>query len=407
MPHSSSGFGEVKLNRIYLVEKEQAKEGADGKLSLQGQESSPPTTVPMVTWLHGQIVGLEPGKLVPVTFRDKSERDGYYTVTSATSELTDHQSEVAYTDWQIELTRKGSDAEVDIQSRLTGAVRQNDYSVTGTRWHAPAIGHYAYHTGSTIPSNFNRTGADGAIRIYTGVPANVSPRWGCAVSSYLSGAVKLTSTTYVSSENEVEGCNRQIGASGWNLTNGIVNVAPTATAGTLAIGVYNSGYQTVNWNIMAGGANLLAWQSATVLRNDAEQIVLRLTAQSSASTGGRATLDLTLRRGAQFVEGYLQVSTAANLQIQGANAAASASGSSGTVAASSGTTRRICGSARSWNTTDTTNCGFTKNSVTVLDFWIGAKVTASGAGTASQDNDAALANQYIGSMPETTYAVRR
>lgn len=407
MPHSSSGFGEVRVNRIYLVEKETAKEQGDGKIVIEGQESSPPTTVPMVTWLHGQIVGLEQGKLIPVVFEDKAERSGYFTVTSANSELTDHQDEVAKADWQIDLERKGSDTEVDIQSRLTGAVRQNDYSVTGTRWHAPAIAHYAYHTGTTIPSNFNRTGADGAIRIYTGIPANVSPRWGCAVGSYLGGSVKLTSTTYVSSENEVEGCNRQIGVTGWNLTNGLVNVAPTATAGTLAIGVYNSGYQTVNWNIRAGGANLLDWQSATILRNDAEQIVLRLVAQSSASTAGRATLDLTLRRGAQFVEGYLQVSVAANLQIQGANAATSSSGANGTVSATAGTTRRICGSARSWTTTDTTNCGFTKNSVTVLDFWIGAKVTASGAGTASQDNDAALANQYIGAMPETTYAVRR
>ena len=407
MPHSSSGFGEIQVDRIFVVEQEVAKEDNKGKLTIVGQESSPPTTVAMVTWLQGQILGLTEGKLVPVVFEDKAERSGYFTVLNTAAELTDHQGEVAKADWQVDLQREGSDTEVDIQSRLTGAVRQNNYSVTGTRWHAPAIGHYAYHTGSTIPSNFNHTGEDGAIRIYTGIPAGVSPRWGCDVGDYLDGRVRLTSTTYVSSENEVEGCNRQIGASGWTLSNGIVRVTPSATAGRLTIGVYNSGYQDVDWNIMAGGSNLLAWESATILRNDPEQIVLRLTAQSSASTAGRATLDLTLRRGAQFVEGYLQVSTSANLQIQGANAATSSSGSSGTVSATSGTTRRACGSARTWNTTDTTNCGFTKNSSTFLDFWIGAKVTASGAGTASQDNDAALANQYVGAMPEITYAVRR
>lgn len=407
MPHSSSGFGEIQVNRIFVVEQEVAKEDNTGKLSIMGQESSPPTTVAMVTWLQGQIMGLTEGKLVPVVFEDKAERSGYFTVMNVNSELTDHQSEVAKADWQIDLKREGSETEVDIQSRLTGAVRQNDYSVAGTRWHAPAIGHYAYHTGSTIPSNFNRTGEDGAIRIYTGVPAGVSPRWGCAVGDYLDGRVRLTSTTYVSTETEVEGCNRQIGTTGWVLSNGIVNVSPTATAGRLTIGVYNSGYQDVDWNIRAGGANLLAWESATVLRNDPEQVVLRLTAESSASTAGRATLDLTLRRGAQFVEGYLQVSTSANLQIQGANAATSSSGANGTVSATAGTTRRACGSARSWNTTDTTNCGFTKNSVTALDFWIGAKVGTSGAGTTDQDTDAALANQYVGAMPEITYAVRR
>lgn len=412
MPHSSSGYGEVKLNRIYLVENEKATEGGDGKLSLEGQESSPPTTVAMVTWIHGQVVGLEAGKVVPVTFRDKAERNGYYTITSSASDLTDHQSEVCLADWKIELKREGSESEVDIQSRLTGTVRQNDFSLTGTKWHAPAIGHYAYHTGSTIPSNFDRATADGSnlIRIYSGIPTGVSPRWGCPVTSYLTGAVKLTSTTYVSTEHEVEGVNRQIGALGWNLSNGIINVSPTATAGKLTIGTYASGsYSNVDWNIMAGAANLLAWQSATVLRNDAEQIVLRLIAQSSAATAGRATLDLTLRRGAQFVEGYLQVSTSANLQIQGGNAATSASASNGTVTANSTVSniRRICGSAHTWNTTDTVNCGFTKNSTTTMDFWIGGKVTAAGAGTTGQDLAVDLANQYIGALPEITYAVKR
>lgn len=407
MPHSSSGYGEIRVGRVYLVEKETGKETSDGKLSLAGQESAPPTTVAMVTWLQGQIAGMGEGRLVPVTFRDKSERNGYYTVTQTSSDLTDYQNEVAVCDWTIDLQRLGSDAEVDIQSRLTGAVRANNYSLTGTRWHAPSLGHYAYYTGTTSPSNFNRVGADGTLRIYSGVPANISPRWGCAVANYLTGSVKLTSTTYVSTENEVEGVERQIGTTGWTLSNGIVQVTPHATAGRLTIGVYNSGYQTVDWNVTVGGANLLAWSSATVLRNDPEQIVLRLTSERSASTAGRDTLDLTLRRGAQFVEGYLQTNASATLGISGANAATSASGANGTVAATTGTTRRICGSSKTFSTVDTVNCGFTKTSQTAVDFWIGAKVGTAGAGTASQDDDAALANQYIGAMPEVTYVVQR
>ena len=410
MPHSSSGFGEVKVNRIYLVEKETAKEGTDGKLSLEGQESAPPTTVAMVTWLHGQISGLQEGRLVPVTFRDKAERDGYYAVTSASSDLTDYQGEVASASWTLELQRQGSDTEVDIQSRLTGAVRTNNFSLTGTKWHAPSIGHYAYYTGTTTPSNFDRVGEDGTIRIYTSIPANTSPKWGCPTESYMNGAVRLTTTQYVSTENQVEGINREVGPTGWTLSNGLINVTPHASAGRLTIGTYASGsYRTVDWNILAGGANLLAWQSVSILRNDPEQVVIRLTSNRSAGAGGRDTLDLTLRRGAQFVEGYLQTSTSANLGIATANATTAASGANGTVAATatSNSIRPICGSARTWTTTNTVNCGLTKNSSTFLDFWIGGKVGTSGAGTASQDDDAALANQYVGAMPEVTYAVRR
>lgn len=410
MPHSSSGFGEIKVGRFYVVEKEVATEGTDGKLGLEGQESAPPTTVPMVTWLHGQISGLQEGRFVPVTFRDKSERNGFYAVNSATSELTDYQGEVASANWQLDLARMGAENEVDIQSRLTGAVRQNNFSLTGTKWHAPSINHYAYYTGTTVPSNFDRVTADGTIRVYSGIPADTSPKWGCAPGDYYLGSARLTSTAYVSTENTVEGINRQLPASGWTLSNGLVNVTPTATGGRLTVGVYNSGsYRNVDWDVLSGGSRLLGWESLTILRNDAEQVVIRLVAERSASAGGRDTLDLTLRRGAQFVEGYLQTSTSANLGVVAANAAVSASGANGTVSATatSDTIRRICGSAHSWNTTSTANCGLTKNSVTVLDFWVGAKVSATGAGTASQDDDAALANQYIGAMPEVTYAVRR
>lgn len=410
MPHSSSGFGEIKVNRVYLVEKESAKETSDGKLSLDGQESAPPTTVAMVTWLHGQISGIQEGRLVPVTFRDKAERNGYYAVTSATSDLIDYQGEVAAATWTLELERLGSDMEVDIQSRLTGAVRTNNFSVTGTKWHAPAIAHNSYYTGTTTPTNFDRVTEDGTIRVYTGIPANVSPKWGCDPASYLGGAVRLTSTTYVSTENQVEGIDRKVGITGWTLSNGLITVTPSATAGRLTIGAYAGGsYRTVDWDIQSAAANLLAWQNITILRNDAEQVVIRLTANRSAGAGGRDTLDLTLRRGAQFVEGYLQTSTSANLAIKTTNATAATSGVNGTVSATAtaNSIRSICGSARTWNTTNTTNCGFTKNSSTFLDFWIGAKISAVGVGTASQDDDTALANQYIGAMPEVTYAVRR
>lgn len=410
MPHSSSGFGEIKVNRTNLVEQESAQEDSDGKLSLAGQESSPPTTVAMVTWLHGQVAGLQTGRLVPVTFRDKVERNAYYSVSQAASDLVDYQSEVALANWTLTMDRLGSEFEVDIQSRLTGAVRANNFSLTGTKWHAPALAHYAYYTGTTTPSNFDRTTEDGTLRVYTSIPANVSPKWGCDPINYLGGAVRLTSTTYVSTENQVEGINRKIGITGWTLSNGLITVTPSATAGRLTIGAWASGsYRTADWNISSSGVNLLAWQTVSLLRNDAEQVVVRLTSNRSASTGGRDTLDLTLRRGAQFVEGYLQTSASANLGISTNAATTAASGANGTVSATAtaNSIRSICGSAHTWTTTNTVNCGFTKNNVTVLDFWIGAKIGTAGAGTASQDDDAALANQYIGCMPEVTYAVRR
>lgn len=404
MPHSSSGFGEVKVGRVYLVEKENAKESSDGKLNLEGQESSPPTTVAMVAWLHDQVSGFEEGKLVPVTFRDKAERDGYYTINSATSSLTDHQSEVSLMDWTLELQRQGSDSEIDIQSRLTGAVRLNDFSLSGTRWHAPAIGHTGYYTGSTAASSHTRTTEDGTITVYTSVPANVHPKWACPVASYHTGRVRLTSTTYVSSENEVEGINRRVGVTGWTLSNGLIRITPSGTNGRLTIGIWSSGsYRTRDWNVQVGGSNVGAWDTLTILRNDPELVAIRLVATRS---GGRDSLDLTLRRGAQFVECYLQTHTSATLGVVQNTAQTSDNAVNGTVAATASDAngiRGVCGSSKTF-TANTVNGGLSKTSQTALDFWVGYTI---GAGTGSQTDRTALRDQYIASMPEMTYAVRR
>lgn len=408
MPHSATGYGEITVNRVNLVEMEKVTETSDGKLSISGQESAPPTTVAMVSWLHGQIAGMQEGRIIPVLFTDKAQRNGYYAVSSASSDLTNYQGEVALADWQLELDRLGAYNEVDIQSRLTGAIRANDFSLTGQRWHSPAIGHYSYHVGNTIPSNHDRESADGNIRVYTGLPANISPRWGCNPQDYLKGSARLVCPTEVSTENTVEGINRNIGPNDWTLTNGVINVTPTATGGILTIGLYTGGsYKTTNWEIWTGGNRVNPWQTAVLIKNDPEMVILRLMAGVSSSIGGRETLDLTLRRGAQFVEGYLQSSDSVNMKVVGNNAAASASATNGTVAATvndANGIRRVVGSAHAWTTTDTTNCGITKNTTSALDFWIGATV---GAGTAGQTQVADLQNQYIAAMPEATYGVRR
>lgn len=403
MPHSATGYGEIRIGRFYVVEMEKAAETTDGKMSLTGQESSPPTTGPLVTFLHGQVAGLQEGRLVPVAFRDKAERNGFYSVINASSDLTDYQSEVLLADWQIELQRHGSSAEVDIQSRLTGAVRQNDFALTGTRWHAPAIGHYAYHTGTSLPSGtVTRSTSDGNITVYLGVPSNTHPKWGCTVQNFYGGRVRITDTLEVSSENEVEGINRQISASGWGLSNGILNIVPTASGGIIDVQYWNGSAWTSNlWKLQRNAANLSAWDSATIIRNDFEECILRLT--TTTSGGGRTSTDIKLKRGARFFEGYMQSSTSATLKVAPNNTAAATSGS-GYQVQTSGTHRWVAGSSRTM-TFDNTNGGISKSSATTFDFWIGVVLNA--AAPLTGDAATELRDQYIASMPELTYAVRR
>lgn len=397
-------WGDVQLGRIPLREVFAVAEsgGDDRSLDLEGQESYPPLTRAQVIARHDGINSLIPGQCIPVTWTDKPERNGYYTVKSASSTYTEYRTDMVTADWKVSLDRVGSDSETDLQSRLTGAVRLNDFSLTGERWHAPPIGHYGYYTGSTNATTMTRATADGTMTVYRGVPANVSPRWGCPPTSYLTGRVRATTT----GGQEVYGVDVPLAAAGWALANGLVNVTPSASA-SFDVQAYTSGaWHSKLWNVsVAGsGSSITSWDAATLLRNDPEMAIVRLV---KGLNPGRATLDLTLRRGSRTVEGYLQTGTAATLAAYRStletNTSFAASGYVTATGDDADGNRFAVGSARTF--TAHTNGGVIKSSATAMDFWIG--VVAGGGSAVSGDAATDLRNMYAACMPESVYGVRR
>ena len=141
-----------------------------------------------------------------------------------------------------------------------------------------------------------------------------------------------------------------------------------------------------------------------MLRNDYEAAVVRL---MKARAPGRSTLDLTLRRGARAVEGYLQTDVSATLSASLATLENTTSfASAGYVVATSNDAagnKYTAGSAR--NFTVHASGGVTKAAATALDFYLGAVVNGSSA--ASGDTAIDLRNQYVASLPERVYGVRR
>ncbi|WP_432131251.1 hypothetical protein [Streptomyces tendae] len=365
MPESG-GWGTLTVGRLALREVFQVSESGGEKrtLSVSGQEASPPLTRQQLVDRHDDLLALE-GAVLPVTFEDKPERNGYYLVTGATADLTEWKDEVLTSDWKLDLTRAGTENETDLQSRLTGAARQNDFSLTGERWHAPPIGHYGYFTGSTAPSVLTRTGADGAITVYRGIPANVSPRWGCSPSAYMAGRVRFTTNT----GREVTGTDRLLAATGWSLGNGLVSVGP-GSGTTLAVQSYaGSSWFTKQWNVTADSV-LTGWDSASLLHNEPEHVVVRL---MKSSVPGRVTLDLSLRRGSRVIEGFLKTGASSTLSVSLATPEGPTSTvSSGYVTAASEDADGnafLAGSARTF--TGHADGGGTRSSTTSLDFFLG------------------------------------
>lgn len=362
-------YGDLKVGRLLLRETFKAGEsvGTERTFDLEGQESSPPLTRTDLVWRHDNLLAMESGCVLPLTFTDKPERNCYVNLDSASAEYTEWRGEVVTSDWKLGMTRLGSDAEIDLQSRLTGVARVNDFSLVGERWHAPPIGHYGYQTGTTSPSTMTRTGADGAMTVYRGIPAGVSPRWGCLPAAYLSGRVRLTSNG-----TELCGVDQPLAPTGWALGNGLVNVAPGASA-SLDVQAYTGGaWRSKLWNVSVAGSasSITSWDGATLLRNDCEQVILRLT---KGLNPGRATLDLTLRRGSRTVEGYLQTSTSNTLAVYRStletNTSVAASGYVTATYDDGDSNRFAAGSARAF--TAHTNGGIVKAAATAMDFWIG------------------------------------
>lgn len=415
-------FGVINLGRFPLVEfPTQAASDASGApstssptgrtLKLVGQESVPAareiaTTSDQLEAWRSDLAGLV-GSFVSVTFTDKVGLNGYYTVTDSTADLQNWEGEQQTLTWQVDLNRVGTDFEVDIESRLTGTTRNNSFSLSGTRWHSPSIGHYAYYTAQgNTPSVVNRVGADGTHVVYVGLPASLTtiPRWGCAVTNYMNGRA------YFLDQNGIERSGILFtpgNPTSWTLVNGLLKITPVPSgSGVIRLQTYNSpaGYAaSKTWDFRFNGTTLGPPQAISLLRNEPEIVVLRMVFAYQTTT--RILCDLTLRRGARHVEVFLQSQASGQFKVVRAVAETGTS-ATGYVFASSADAAGdiyIVGSALS-ATPDLVNGGISSSaSVVYMDAMVGAQVNTSAAGDLVAD----LYNQYLATPSELVQGVRR
>jgi hypothetical protein len=368
-------------------------------MKLTGQEAVPGLSTAQLAAIQDDLPGLV-GAVLPVTFTNKADRSGYFQVSDAQSDLMNWTGEMITATWSTTLLRIGTDTEVDLESRLTGATaRNNSFAATGERTHAPPIGHYAYWSGPTQPSTVTRTGSDGAMTVYRGLAVTANARWGCAVGNYGGGRCRFVD----SSSLERSGLNFTVAGSGWNVNNGLIQVKPGA--GVLSVGAWTSGaWAAKTWDVLIGGTTLGVPTAATVLRNEYETIVVRLL--WTQASPGRVTADLTIRRGSRLVELYIQPEFSTTIKVVRQVTEAGTAGT-GYVRATSNDAngnRFVVGSAKTF-TNDLTLGGISVSSSVAMDAFIGVELAGSSA--VSGDQAAQLYAQYLGMPAETVQAVRR
>jgi hypothetical protein len=374
-------------------------------LVLAGQESYPPLTMAQVKQRQEDILGLQ-NRLVPIRFGTKSDHDGWYRITDVNTSVVDYQnSELRSFNWGINAQFIGPGNAVDLESRLTGIQKVNDFGLTGEKWHGVPAGITAYYGGTS--TSVSRNTADGAsARVFRNIGASTNPRWSTSLSNYsvgrcrvLIGGVERVATNVLDTVN----------SENWELSNGIVSasMAPGSSA-TFNISSWNGvGWDSKHWNLgvnsSASPSPTFGW--ATILRNDYEVCTVRIL---DDSTTDRRVLDLTLRRGSRFIEGRWSGTGSFLMAIWPAVAEASTSpASSGYVRATNNDAqgnRYVCGSARSFSAL-TASGGLAKAATLTLDFFIGTEVGGSAAQTG--DQAANLVSQYLTAMSEITEASLR
>lgn len=390
-------WGTVTIGGVTFREDVNVTDNPTGLL-VTGQDSHPPQLKAAVEGAHHNIVAMR-GLTVPVVFTHKAALSGFYKVTDTSSALEwRFQGRHAVATWGITLQRVGAGRDVEVESHVDRIARPDDLpgAQSPVYWHAPAVGHTSYYTGSSSPSGFiDRAGEDGTVRVYTGLPTDV-PRWTISADDYMGGAARISFDTI-----------RRIGdltpaAAVWEISNGLVKVTP-GPSGAITVACWDdSAYRSAaTWEFTVNGVPLAAQPELTITQNLPEEVLVRLT---YPATPGRVIVDLSLRRGARFVTGTIKRHSTATLGLGETGAAGSTAVTGGlqqTDPDADGN-RFLAGSASN-TTVDAANAGLSLASALWLDFFLGHERAAAPAGDTYGD----MLGQYLGSAGERVRIVRR
>lgn len=392
-------WGTVTIDGIPFRETITASDG--DSLTLAGQESFLPSPSTYVRAVHGNVRGLR-GRVVPVSVSDKSQLSGFYQVTRADSTLTDHANgAVVIADWSIELTRLGTERDVEFESRVptVGRLTTIPSPPAARFWHAAPVGVKDYFTGATVPaSTFTRASAEGLVTVQSGIPADVAPRWTVGVDDAVKGSARVVIDGY-----RRAGLDTPDPGTTWEVNNGIVRLTKGSFDGTFAVSAWSGSA----WVSMA---SFMFWSNIfldfdpefTILRNDLEEVTIRLT---YPTVPGRITCDLTLRRGSRFVTGIFKRHSAAYVSLAEVDdTGVGVTGGIRRSANDSNGNRWVSGSSRNVEL-NLPEGAIGVPSVTMFDFFVGHEVNATAPGTGNAFAD--LLAQYLGTTGDRTTAVRR
>ena len=374
--------------------------------------------------LRSQVAGLadnpdEP--FIAVNWAGDASVDGFYEVLDASVPMSPRGLAALKLDYRVRLRRVG--VYPDLNSMLVGnAVRTNAHSIvkSGTVpwWAVPDDATMDYVPAASATTRVAETGTlkvwyrtDGLI-LY-----NRTCRWQCAASDYYDGAARVEIT--YDGTNWVALVGQRLPNTSpfaWRITNGLTRVSYGGGDGRLTVEHYISGAwsvsKTYKLTVTTAPTTIGTFRTVTVKRNSPEVVTVRLGLdQSNSATPAAVTVDLTLRRGALWVEGLMS-RTAETVTYLANQMGIYRSSAEAATAVTSGLRANVADASSGYywlatslaKTNDLTQGGFyVSSAVNDFDFAIGYGLgAATGPDTVTNQVYA-----YFGPLDETVVAARR
>ncbi len=321
----------------------------------------------------------------------------------------------------------GNEAGMEFQSLLHVITISNDYGFVDAdveASHAPPVNAMPYYTGDDAPSIHERATEDGIIQVAIGLDPDTDPRWAGRPADFHKGAVRIEVANPLEAGTPLRrrsGIKVPLNPDVWRLSNGICRCTPGLTSlisnGRLLFSWWNgTAWSTpIGFKILFGGVTVVPnWSFSSVVKNAPHCGITTLVREANEveETTNKHHLNLTLRRGMPFVQGFYDFSSgiptdwAVAVDTPEAATAVTIGANNVGIRASAATdgNRWVIGTSQTHVANLTTGV-ITFAAVTEFDFFIGAEI--GGASAPANDQAADLVSQYLADVAEQTRAIPR
>ena len=270
---------------------------------------------------------------VPFRYSGDSTLDGYVKVNSASIDISKYL--LGSFTYSIDMEYIGREGDVNFESRLTGAILENDFSIvnaTTEQFHSAPGNHYAYVHNSNPSSNtrtakdLTSTSASATTTLFlkqSDTLRNSNAQYSVDTEDYYKGACRISMGTHtkktnagvITTENSVM-CGKD--ANVWNVGDSLIleNGLFKLVLGTSSIQakinttIYDETQYASEkeWVFSSGtvatgaqkGNDYAGWRRVQILTNKPELCVVRATTYLNTDKSGRLVVDFALRRGSHF-----------------------------------------------------------------------------------------------------------